>query len=536
MKLARLARTIAPLKPIQIYGRLLFLVRRPKPDRSSEPPRRHLIAGWTQPIARPECMTGACSVVFLNRAGDIAQRDQWNDPASDKLWLYNLHYFDALGAQVEGEAAAWREDLVRRWIEENPPGLGNGWEPYPTSLRVVNWIKWVLAGWQTTPTFLQSLAMQVRWLEKRLEWHLLGNHLFANAKALVFAGLFFQGPEAERWLTKGIEILEKEIEEQVLADGGHFELSPMYHAIIYEDVLDLLNLAAAVGRRDIPPFAEWREVAARMGRWLGAMTHPDGGIAFFNDAAFGIAAEPAALESYARRLGLPPIPPPPAGLTHLDVSGYVRMQNDRVVALLDVAAVGPDYLPGHAHADSLSFELSIDGRRVIVNGGTSTYAGAERGRERGTAAHSTVEVAGLDSSETWGSFRVGRRARTTTHEVGSDGKDLFVSASHDGYRFLPDRPLHQRTWRLRPRGLEIRDELSGGTSLAVARFHLAAGIAARLDGDSHVAALDGGIRVEANVPLTLEPSSHAVEFGRVESSLALRADVPPGGLVTRIEW
>ncbi|MEN9780004.1 MAG: hypothetical protein RL014_1152 [Pseudomonadota bacterium] len=91
-------------------------------------------------------------------------------------------------------------------------------------------------------------------------------------------------------------------------------------------------------------------------------------------------------------------------------SGYVRLDNGPAVALLDVAPVGPDYLPGHAHADTLSFELSVGAQRVLVNSGTSCYgSSAERLRQRGTAAHNTVVVNGQDSSEVWGGFRVARR-------------------------------------------------------------------------------------------------------------------------------
>ena len=70
----------------------------------------------------------------------------------------------------------------------------------------------------------------------------MGNHVFANAKALVYAGLFFDGIEANDWLAKGMKILVKECNEQILPDGGHFELSPMYHAIVLEDILDLINI------------------------------------------------------------------------------------------------------------------------------------------------------------------------------------------------------------------------------------------------------------------------------------------------------
>jgi uncharacterized heparinase superfamily protein len=95
------------------------------------------------------------------------------------------------------------------------------------------------------PAWLDSLAVQVRWLRRRLEWHLLSNHLFANAKALMFGGAFFDGPEAGDWREGGLRILAREVPEQVLPDGGHFERSPMYHAILLEDMLDLLNLSRA---------------------------------------------------------------------------------------------------------------------------------------------------------------------------------------------------------------------------------------------------------------------------------------------------
>jgi len=123
------------------------------------------------------------------------------------------------------------------------------------------------------------LAVQARWLARRLETHLLGNHLFVNAKALVFAGLFFAGDEAATWRRTGQEILLRELPEQILPDGGQFERSPMYHALALEDVLDLLDAIAtfAAGDADVEPLRG--ALAARvpaMLRWLAAMTHPDG--------------------------------------------------------------------------------------------------------------------------------------------------------------------------------------------------------------------------------------------------------------------
>src|SRR5258707_12230331 len=176
---------------------------------------------------------------------------------------------------------------------------------------------------------------------------------------------------------------------------------------------DLLQLLRVLPGRFLDEHvAAWREIVPGMRRWLRVMTHPDGGILFFNDAAFDVAPALAALTEYAAALGVACDLAPLADIEALTGSGYVRLQIGPAVMVADVGEIGPDHLPGHAHADTLSFELSLRGQRVLVNTGTSTYeVSAERLRQRGTAAHNTVMVDGADSSEGWGSFRVGRRVR-----------------------------------------------------------------------------------------------------------------------------
>ena len=441
--------TLRHLKPIQLYGRIWFCLVRPRIDMRPAPPLRSTHRRvWVKPAARRISLVGPERFCFLNDTHDLAAGG-WDDPALEKLWRYNLHYFDDLNAQDADARTEWHRVLLSRWVQENPSGIGTGWEPYPTSLRIVNWIKWALGGHALPPECVESLAVQTRWLSQRLEIHLLGNHLFANAKALVFAGVFFEGPEAEGWLEKGLRILEREVQEQVLSDGGHFERSPMYHALALEDMLDLINFAAT-SLETMPSrwrsFADsWLETVGRMRIWLTAMCHPDGEISFFNDAAIGIAPSLMELEAYAGRLGLSSVSVAGDGVAHFPASGYIRVQRGAMVALLDVAPVGPDYLPGHAHADTLSFELSLFGRRVLVNSGTSRYGmGPERLRQRGTAAHNTVSIDGQDSSEVWGGFRAARRAKPFGLQIREDVNGVHVVCSHDGYARLPGRPIHRR--------------------------------------------------------------------------------------------
>jgi uncharacterized heparinase superfamily protein len=419
-------------------------------------------------------MVGPRTFEFLNEKGSLAD-GAW-DLEKSKLWLYNLHYFDDLNAEGAVERLPWHRTLMARWITENPAGRGAGWEPYPTSLRIVNWIKWRWAGNVFEGGAAQSLAVQARWLSRRLETHLLGNHLLANAKALTFAGCCFEGPEAEAWLRRGMGILLREIPEQVLSDGGHFERSTMYHALALEDILDLLNLVGAHPE----VFAPWTdfvdqlpEIARRMVRWLSLMCHPDGEIAFFNDAATGIAPTPAALAAYARRLEVEVTGTLDRdGVVWLESSGYVRAERGGAVLIADVGPVGPDYLPGHAHADTLTFELSLGNQRVVVNSGTSCYGRSEqRERERGTAAHNTVEVEGLDSSEVWAGFRVGRRARPFDVSVQRERGGVAIQGAHDGYVQLGREVIHRRRWDLGDGTLAVTDRLEGPPVRGIGRIH-----------------------------------------------------------------
>jgi len=522
--------TVRYLRPVQIYGRLWLRLYHPRPDLRPAPPLRQPTGAFTAPARRRPGMTGPLRFVFLNETHELNGPGDWNNPAWEKLWLYNLHYFDDLNAQGAEARQAWHRTLIQCWIAENPPGQGNGWEPYPLSLRIVNWIKWALAGNPLEAAWVHSLAVQARFLRRRLERHLLGNHLFANAKALVCAGLFFQGAEAKEWLDTGLNLLQRELPEQVLSDGGHFERSPMYHSIILEDLLDLLNLTRVYS--DALPIKTlipaWQTTVQNMRRWLKIMCHPDGDISFFNDAALDIACSPPALESYAERLGLGTLPEPEAGITHLSDSGYVRLQQNFTVALLDVGPVGPDYLPGHAHADTLSFELSLFGQRVLVNAGTSCYGlGPERLRQRGTAAHNTVVVDGENSSEVWDGFRVARRARPLELTLAETDGVLSVQCAHDGYRRLPGGPLHWRRWELRGHVLTIFDRIQGPFSNAVAYFHFhpAVNLGSQDNGQSGMLYLSGGQTARWDILQgvgSVQPSTYHPRFGSSEANHCLQ--------------
>ena len=471
----RLMRTVQHLRLPQITNRIARKLRWKFLDTAPAPTCRRQAQDIPLFTTRSPAWDGKHGFDILARREQIRDSGDWNQSDFPKLWLYHLHYFEDL---LRPDAGVWRDrhaSLIKRWIAENPPVSGVGWDPYPISLRVVFWIKWGLSGGTLEQAMLDSLALQLRHLENSLEYHLLGNHLWANAKALCIAGLFFEGSEADRWYQTGLGLLERERREQILPDGGHFERSPAYHTLILEDVLDLLAISRAFGR---PLTDAWTSCAKDMLHWLVAMTRDDGQIIAWNDAGTNAVPAPGNILAYAQRLGFDSSERN-HNFVYLSDSGYIRASHGPFSIWFDVAPIGPDYIPGHAHADSLNVEIMAGGRPLVVDTGTSTYdTTARRAYERGTSAHNCVTVKNdTDSSEMWGSFRVGRRARTRLITLGPQ----VMGAAHDGYsRFGIE---HRRTISMTGTDMiHILDELIGSPATGTLRFHLAPGLATTISG------------------------------------------------------
>jgi uncharacterized heparinase superfamily protein len=544
-KLTLYFHTLGYLKPIQIYRRIWFFLVRPNLKISFRLKLRPCNCKWTAPAERPSSLLDAETFIFLNKIGSLSELN-WDGAQQGKLWRYNQHYFDDLNAINAMTRTEWHQQLLNRWVRENPPAVGTGWNSYPTSLRIVNWVKWQHAGNQLTDECIQSLAVQARWLSRRIEWHLLGNHLFANAKALIFAGSFFAGNEADGWINLGLKIIKRELPEQILVDGGNFERSPMYHSIFLEDILDLINLADVYKPLvDLPTLVRWRAYASKMLGWLDGMCHPDGEISFFNDAALGIAPTPNEIIAYALRLGIQ------ANnfsdtysfgkLSHFPDSGYVRVALQDAVMIMDVAPIGPDYLPGHSHADTLSFEMSVFGQRFIVNGGTSQYGNSPlRLEERGTLSHTTVEINDQNSSEVWSSFRVARRAYPIGLKITECEDSVLVKCGHDGYRRLPGKPVHWREWECSGRNVIVRDYVEGAYDYAVARYLIHPEMKL-LDHTNRRSLLQAKNKQIVCIEVisgnsNLGKSFYSPEFGKRIDSYCLNVVLGSQGSIVKISW
>jgi uncharacterized heparinase superfamily protein len=417
---------------------------------------------------------------FLNQNQQLGrQRPDWRlrTITSDRLWTITLHYhgwaYDlaeagAGSAPNAAEAAALFQYYLSDWMTRcslGAPGARElAWNAYAIATRLTWWIRaYQLLGHERFPdefkhAFLASLWQQAAYLRDHLEWDLRANHLLRDAVGLAWAGRFFAEDRAAEWLRTATRLAVEQVAEQTLPDGGHFERSPMYHLHVMEDTLSLALLL-----EDGEARTRLRDTWAAMAEFLMWLRHPDGDLALFNDGGLQGADHVEHLLQLGSRIGVSLTTQSRRGGRYFSDTGMVVWHGDPWTVFFDVGPVGPDYQPGHAHADTLSLECSYRGRRLFVDAGTYAYDRDERRRyDRGTAAHNTVCVDGQDSSEVWHIFRVGRRAYPREVRADFAAGGVNAAAAHDGYKHLPGRPLPARCLTVGRDGrMIIQDSVSG---------------------------------------------------------------------------
>ena len=383
-------------------------------------------------------------VTVLHETFTVDWNRPWEAPEASALWNFNLHYCEFLPSLAQ----TWRTTGERRyleeasriaesWIGQHPctPGKASGigktaWSPYVASLRATAWLDFLRIAGDALPSstvaaMRASLHEHLVFLEGHLELDILGNHLFENLKAIILlAAAFDDVPVREA----AIERLERELETQVLADGMHCELSPMYHAIVLEGLLRVV--AALDSSHPVRP-----RLAAVAERMLGAAATLAGGLErlpHFNDSATGVARSLEVLAAAARECGLAEA----TAQASLLAAGYEVLQAGHWRAIVDLGPAGYERQPGHAHCDMLSFELFFRGRPVLVNCGTYAYQSELRPWFRSTAAHNTLqagteETGRIEQSECWAAFRLGRRAQLRAARR-EDGHVEAVMEDHRG--------------------------------------------------------------------------------------------------------
>lgn len=455
-KVNTLLRTLSHLKPIQAVYQVRNRVLPKKPLKAYS-----LNVGKTQtlsffkaePIAEFLHAEGDnYQFTFLNLEKTYTEKVNWNDQSHGKLWNYNLQYLDFLkqdSVDLNTKITLVKDLYSELWNVSLPL------EPYPVSLRIMNMIRFLLSNdiQDSEKIKLQEFVLaELDYLSKNLEYHLLGNHLLENAFAIFMGGEYFR---EDSFKSLGEKLLRRELDEQILNDGAHFELSPMYHKIIFFRVLELLGYQPQ--ESDLYHFV--REKALKMFGWLKQMTFSDGSIPHFNDSIDGIAYSSQELFSIAKDLDLS-LPKD----NKLSASGYRKLTFGSGELIADLYGIGPSYQPGHAHADSLSFVFQVAGKPFIVDPAISTYnISPRREWERSTAAHNTVTVNNENTAEVWSGFRVGRRPKV---KISKDTENSFeATLNYEGF-------CHTRLFFIEGNSLVIQDTLRGEKQQAIAKFYL----------------------------------------------------------------
>lgn len=294
------------------------------------------------------------------------------------------------------------------------------WHPYSASHRLIN----MIAGrqWLSRSLPLEALApldqairICTQLIDESTEYDIHYNHLTKNLMALIVSEAFRTGRVSDARFAE----YRAAAEYQILRDGGHAELCPMYHA---QFLADLLVLAGLPGTAMAAGMAEWLSASiARMQAALRVMSHGDGDIALFGDSWHGEAPASAVLAPGGYDA------PAQAACISLPATGYSKLWGGDYCVIIDHGRIGADDNPGHAHDDALSLEVSIGGQRVICDYGVESYtAGPGRTRSRARAFHNAPSFAGDRGMDGWGAFRVGKRTRPPVWQTGT----------HDGWVWL----------------------------------------------------------------------------------------------------
>lgn len=497
-RLGRILRTIQYLKATQIIFQLKGRVSKAKSLKQYRKSARRSISPISL-LQVPELKISADhngTFTFLNRSKSFNGRIDWNYCEFGKLWNYNLQYVDFLNQKN------LPEDVQVNWLRNLYSSLNSGLtklEPYPASLRSINVIRFLSSRKDPINKFddlIEALQAELTYLHDNYEYHLLGNHILENAFAMLMGSDFFNNAT---WRGKAESVLREQLEEQILEDGAHFELSPMYHQIILFRVFEAISYLPAAS----PVRHFLIEKASLMLGWLKEISFDKGDIPHFNDSTDGIAFTSPQLMAVGASMDILP------KKISLGSSGYRKFRSHSYECVIDLQGISPDYQPGHNHADHLSFVLYVAGMPFMVDPGTSTYNISERRQwERSSMAHNTVTISNQNQSEVWGGFRVGRRAAVKIVNETNESVSAIAVYFHTN---LKRKISHKREFLFNDM-IVIKDSLDISNH-AVARYFLHPDIkVSSHEGNSIICDDRILLKFSPNSEVTIDDYSFAVGF------------------------
>lgn len=337
---------------------------------------------------------------FLNKKKFFGtEKIDWHFLDYGLLWQFHLHYFDYLNDS--DLSVEFRVGSISQWID-NKDNSNIFTHSYPASLRIINWIKFLLQNDIDNNLIYESLHRQAQRLSAFVEYNIMGNHLLVNAISLVWAGVFF---DDKKMLLKGSALLRKELNEQILTDGIHFEKSLSYQSIITKQCFETIVLLQHL-KTNSELIELLKEACTLLNSSLSLFQNKDGFYPNFGDANDEMSINFNELSIVAQYLRI--------FNTELNLheSGYRILQAAPMKLFFNLGNITSTYQPGHSHADAFSFCLYQNGAAIIVDRGVSTYnISDERNEQKATNSHNTICINNENSTDVWASFRVGDRAK-----------------------------------------------------------------------------------------------------------------------------
>jgi len=375
---------------------------------------------------------------FLNEKVNLKrEKEQWSNPEKSLLWNFNLNYFDFLHYANCDDNQNELKGILEDHCSYNFSHEHVSNHPYPLSIRLSNVIKFLITNNIKSSLVNTAIFRQTQILTSSIEYSVGGNHLIANAKALIMSSFYLDCSMSKTWNERGVKLLKRCLLEQVNCDGVHLEESPMYQCLVLEDLIDLYMISPK-------EMSFLRKTILSMTSYLKSLIHLDGHLAYFNDSSEGVYKAPGDLISYViKNIG--------EVSDFNNKSGLSSFENLHYKVIFKARSMGLSHVPGHIHNDALSFELSIPKTKVITNPGTSTYTHLERRLlEKSTSHHSTVSDKQNEQNQTWSLFRIAKRGSFKNHRP-------FSSS----FTFFNKKSTHTRTLKCDEHTIRVHDQLKG---------------------------------------------------------------------------
>jgi uncharacterized heparinase superfamily protein len=452
---------------------------------------------------RPKAFYRGCFELAGERV-ELGARTPFAHKSASPAWQASLNSFTwlaDLAAAGNALPRAQARTLISEWIAMHGRKADPQWALPVLSARLTSWLRYSPffmenAGEEFHRTLMVSIGRQMRHLSMRLARTPRATERLTGAIAFAYCIVCLEG--LDKYSERSMEYLSRELDRQILPDGGHCSRNP---EMLLEFLLDLIPLRDAFEERQIEHPDSLLIALDRAVPFLATMTHGDGGLAFFNGVSGGRRKSLARLFARTRSARTP--------LTNARHAGYIRLSQGDTTAIMDTGQPSAPGLGGAGHAGALSFELSHGGNRVVVNCGHCGDGPPEwREATCGTAAHSALSVNDRSSGQVlthrWierlagGPVVIGPANIHAQSETSADGS--LMSARHDGF-VKPFGLVHQREIYIAASGGDVRgeDRIFDATDRADARapnsfttrFHLHPSVKATLsqDGQSVLAML-----------------------------------------------